>query len=86
VIKVDGLGRHDGLAWTPDGVRLVYSVKGRIWTVAPGGVPSEISTGLDGRVGDLAISPDGRRIAFNASAGGEPELWLMEDFLSLVKK
>ena len=87
VIKVDGLGRHDGLAWTPDGARLVYSVKGRIWTVAPGGgAPSEINTGLDGHVGDLAISPDGRRIAFNASTGGEPELWLMEDFLSLVKK
>jgi Tol biopolymer transport system component len=85
VIKLDGLGRHDGLAWTPDGARLVYSVKGRIWTVAPGGVPSEINTGLDAQIGDLAISPDGRRIGFNASAGGDPELWFMEDFLSLVK-
>ncbi len=87
VVKVDGLSWHDGLAWTPDGARLVYSVKGRIWTVTPdGGIPREVDTGLDGRIGDLAVSPDGQRIAFSAATGGDPELWFMEDFLSLVKK
>jgi Tol biopolymer transport system component len=34
---------------------------------------------------DLSWSPDGSRIAFTASKGGDPELWFMEDFLHLVK-
>ena len=30
------------------------------------------------------IETGGKRIAFTASSGGEPELWFMEDFLPLV--
>lgn len=86
VAKVDGLHTHSGLDWTPDSARLLYSASGRLWTVfIAGGVPEEINTGLDGRIGDLAVSPDGQKIVFNAVTGGEPELWLMEDFLPLVK-
>jgi len=31
----------------------------------------------------MAWSPDGKTIAFSAQLGGEPELWLMADFLPL---
>ena len=87
VQEVDGLESHQGsLAWTPDGARLLYTAKGRIWTVSvAGGEATAISTGLDGDVLQFALSPDGQRIAFNVPSGQEPELWLMEDFLSLVK-
>jgi Tol biopolymer transport system component len=87
VLKTDGLSSHQGsLAWTRDGARLLYTAKGQLWTVSTaGGEPTAISTGLDGNILQFALSPDGQRIAFNAPSGEEPELWLMEDFLSLVK-
>ena len=86
VVKADGLESHHGsLAWTPDGVRLLYTAKGRIWTVSvSGGEPHAISTGVDSNL-QFALSPDGKTIAFNAPSGGDPELWLMENFLPLVK-
>lgn len=87
VLKADGLSSHQGsLAWTRDGARLLYNAKGQLWSVSTaGGAPAAISTGLDGNVLQFALSPDGERIAFNAPSGSEPELWLMEDFLPLVK-
>jgi Tol biopolymer transport system component len=89
VLKADELQYRQGsLAWTLDGTRLIYSAKGRLWTVAAaGGEPTVISTDLDGNILQFALSPDGKSIAFNTpSAGGGLELWLMEDFLSLVKR
>jgi len=87
VMKVDGLRYHDGsLAWTLDGTRLIYSAKGRLWTVSTaGGEPTAISTDLDGNILQFALSPDGKSIAFNAPSGGDMELWFMEGFLPLVK-
>jgi Tol biopolymer transport system component len=88
VLKADGLRTpHNSLAWTLDGSRLIYSAKGQLWTVSTsGGEPTAISTGLEGSILAFALSPDGKSIAFNTpSAGGDMELWLMEDFLSLVK-
>jgi Tol biopolymer transport system component len=88
VLKVDGLEHHQGsLAWTRDGARLVYSAKGRLWTVSTsGGEPTAISTGLEGSILQFALSPDGKTIAFNAPSGGDMELWLMEGFLPLAKR
>lgn len=87
VLKVDGLSpRQHSLAWTADGTRLIYSARGRLWTVPTGGgQPVAIATDLDGNIMQFALSPDGKRIAFNAPSGGDLELWLMEDFLRLVK-
>jgi Tol biopolymer transport system component len=88
VLKVDGLRTPaNSIAWTLDGSRLIYSAKGRLWTVSTaGGEPTAITTDLDGDIMQFALSPDGKRIAFNAPSGGDLELWLMEGFLPLVKR
>jgi Tol biopolymer transport system component len=88
VLKVDGLEYHQGsLGWTTDGARLVYTAKGRLWTISTsGGEPTAITTDLDGNILQFALSPDGKSIAFNAPSGGDLELWLMEGILPLVKR
>jgi Tol biopolymer transport system component len=80
----NGLWRQ-GIAWSPDGQTLVYASGTSLWRIPrEGGDPKEIETGMDARIGRVDWSPDGDRIAFSATKGGEPELWLMEDFLHLV--
>jgi Tol biopolymer transport system component len=85
-----GLGRvaHSEIAWSPDSRRLAFSFDGRLWTVgAEGGAVTEVRTGLSGvHATYLDWSPDGRTIAFTGSEGGNQELWLMEDFVHLVKR
>jgi len=88
VVKVGPTDRHSGLGWSPDSKRLAYTSKGSIWVASlDGGTTIEVKTGLDAEAFHMAWSPDGEKIAFSASSGGwdEPELWLMEDFLPLLK-
>ena len=88
VVKVGPTTPHSGLAWSPDSKRLAYTSKGSIWIATlDGGTAIEVKTGLDAGAFDMAWSPDGEKIAFSATRGGleEPELWLMEDFLPLLK-
>jgi Tol biopolymer transport system component len=84
-----GLGRlaHAEIAWSPDAKELAFSFDGRLWRVsAEGGAATEVRTGLSGvHATYLDWSPDGRAIAFTGSEGGNQELWLMENFLPLVK-
>ena len=85
VAKVDGVWGHCEIAWSPDGMKLAYSAAGKLWILSlDGGNPAEVETGLQGRITGLSWSPDGDKLAFHATQGGEPELWLMEDFLPLV--
>jgi Tol biopolymer transport system component len=47
-----------------------------------GGEPKQIETGLDEWLhSQIAISPDGKILAFTAFKGGDFDLWLMENFL-----
>ena len=88
-LAVPGVGglSHSEIAWSPDGKELVFSFDGRLWTVGVGGgAVTEVRTGLTGvHATYLDWSPDGRTIAFTGSEGGDEELWLMEDFIHLVK-
>jgi Tol biopolymer transport system component len=90
VVNVENVHGHSELCWSPDGKELAYTSKGRIMVVSlGGGEPREIKTGiLNEEVQNFHIdwSPDGKKFAFTAGFGGDEELWLMEDFLSLVKR
>jgi Tol biopolymer transport system component len=75
-----------GIDWSPDGKRIAYTTASGLQVVSrDGGKPTAITTGLDvDHLLKVDWSPDGKRIAFTAAKGGEPELWLMEDFLPLI--
>ncbi|MEA3224398.1 MAG: tetratricopeptide repeat protein [Planctomycetota bacterium] len=82
VADVGGGPPWSGIAWSPDGRQIAYTAGGDLHVVSPdGGEPKIIKTGLDARHLKIDWSGDGKRIAFTASRGGEPELWLMENFL-----
>ena len=87
IVPVDKLSNHAELAWSPDGKKFAYTCKGKIWIVTPdGGKPVEVKTGMSAEAAKIGWSPDGKKIAFTHWSGGDHELWLMENFLSLVKK
>jgi Tol biopolymer transport system component len=76
-----------GLSWSPDGSRLAYTDFRRILVIpAAGGEPEIVQPGFDGSILQLDWSPDGQTFAFMGSTGGEEEVWLMRDFLPLVKR
>jgi Tol biopolymer transport system component len=89
VVKLENVHGHCELSWSPDGKELAYTSEGRIMVVSlGGGEPREIKTGiLNEEVQNFHIdwSPDGKKFVFTASFGGDEELWLMENFLSLDK-
>lgn len=75
---------HSDLAWSPDGARIAYSGAGKIWIASiDGGASVELRTGLPegAELSTFSWSPDGEKIAFVASLGGEPEFFLISDFL-----
>jgi WD40 repeat protein len=76
-----------GLSWSPDGSRLAYTDFKRILVIpANGGEPEIVQPGFDGSILQLDWSPDGQTFAFMGSTGGEEEVWLMSDFLPLVRR
>jgi len=77
-------GWHSQLAYSPDGSRIAHNAGGKIWiTQLDGGVPEELRTGLPegANLSEFGWSPNGEKIVFMALIGGEPELWLISDFL-----
>jgi Tol biopolymer transport system component len=89
VSTAEGLGFY-GLSWSPDGSKLAYTTfpfRGILIVPASGGNPEEIPVGFDGnRITQIDWSPDGQTLAFTGSSGAEEEVWLMSDFLHLVKQ
>jgi Tol biopolymer transport system component len=76
--------RHSQLAYSPDGSKIAHSAEGKIWiTPLATGVPEELRTGLpeEADLSEFDWSPDGEKIAFMASIGGEAEFFLISDFL-----
>lgn len=57
-------GGPGGFQWAPDGQELIFSYKGRSWTVKPDG--SELSAIFDGNTGarSFQFSPDGKWLAY----------------------
>jgi len=76
------------LAFSPDGSKLAYTW-GKVWiTSLKTGKKEQLETGLPGEIiiTDFAWSPNGERIVFKGRSGGEPEFWLISDFLPTNKK
>ena len=76
--------RHSQLEWSPDGLRIAHNVGGKIWiTPLNGGASEALRKGLtDGAdLSEFGWSPDGKKIVFMASIGGDLEFWLISDFL-----
>ena len=87
IAHVNKLSNHAELAWSPDGKKLAYTCEGKIWIIAPdGGEPVEVKTGMSAEAAKIDWSPDGEKIAFTHWTGGDHELWLMENFMHLLKK
>ena len=88
VTQVHHLSGHEELSWSPDGKMIAYNADMGIWVVpANGGEPKQVETGLDKSLiqNHVSWSPDGRTLAFSGYRIADPMLWLMEDFLPLVK-
>jgi Tol biopolymer transport system component len=78
--------QHLGLSWSPDGARLAYTDFKRVLVIpAAGGEPEVVQPGFEGAILTLDWSPDGQTFAFGGTTGGEEEVWLMSDFLRLVR-
>lgn len=83
------------ILWAPDNSRLYFATSRidepyyelgstDIYSVAPtGGAPEKLTT-IPMNIGDLTLSPDGRRLAFHASANqpvrsySQPDVWVMD--------
>lgn len=86
ITEIDSANSQFDLAWSPDGKELAYTDKGKIWIFSPqSGVTKEVRTGVSAEATKLGWSPDGKKIAFTAFAGGDNDLWLMENFLPLER-
>ena len=69
--------------WSPDGSRLYYTSNRRVepyydprsdelYSVPANGGTSVKVTSIDGGIGSIALSPDGKRIAFTGAVNGKP--------------
>ncbi len=89
LLALDGHNWFNDLAWSPDGNEIAYTSTGRLMVVSlKGGQTREVQTGVLERTAQnfyIDWSPDGKKFAFSAGFGGDEELWLMENFLQLVK-
>ena len=85
VAKVDSVHFHKEMCWSPDSSEIAYSAPGRIMVVPiNGGDPREVETGvLTKKVNNIHLdwSPDGKKLAFSAQLGQDPEFWFVEGFL-----
>ena len=77
------------LRWTSDGhyiiARARNTASSEIWRIpAQGGTPLKLDLSVI-KMDSFALHPDNRRFAFCVDEGSKSELWVMENFLPLLK-
>jgi Tol biopolymer transport system component len=89
--KVQSVHVNKELAWSQDSKRIAfngpkYSDKiVRVISVKDGSIVNIETDLVDTNIYHLDWSPDGTKFVFGGWQGGSAELWLMEDFLPLIK-
>jgi len=74
---------EDEPIWSPDGSRFYFTSNRRLepyyettgnelYSVASSGGPMTKIASIDGQIGSIALSPDGKRLAFTGSQNGKP--------------
>jgi Tol biopolymer transport system component len=77
------------LVWTPDGRFVLFTQRandkeGSLWYVSSsGGEPRQVElSGIESKsIANLAVHPDGKRIAFTLVGTHKSEVWALENFL-----
>ena len=90
VAKVQDVGIHNELAWSPDSKRIAFNGPEdmiiKVISINDGSI-EDIKTDLvDVNIYHFDWLPDGSKFVFGGWQGGNAELWIMEDFLPLVKQ
>lgn len=74
--------QHPTVTWEPDGRHVIAATRAGLWRIPADGRPAQkIETDIKG-ARDVAVSPDGRRLAFTAGES-KAEVWVMENFLAV---
>ena len=88
VATTQGVYMHLELAWSPDSRRIAFNAdqRGKIIKIVSldnGGI-EEIKPDLKNvkEIYHLDWSPDGKTLVFGGYTGGDPEVWLMQNFLT----
>ena len=90
--KVQSVHVNRELAWSPDSKRIAfngpkYSDKVvQVISIKDGSIVDIETDLVDTNIYHLDWSPDGTKFVFGGWQGGNAELWIMEDFLPLVKR
>ncbi len=75
----DVSGEWDALSVGPQAKRVAVVAHGDLFTVpTEEGAARLVQGGSDGRIGEVAWSPDGKQLAYVSDVSGEQELWLVD--------
>ncbi|MBN8730456.1 MAG: PD40 domain-containing protein [Acidobacteria bacterium] len=72
------------ISWTPDGANVVIRTDNGVWAYPVAGGERRLLLKTDGPTADVALSPDGKTMAYTRT-GARYDLWVLEKFLPARK-
>lgn len=73
------------ISWTPDGANVVIRTDNGVWAYPVAGGERKLLLRTDGPTADVALSPDGKSMAYTRTAA-QHDLWVLENFLPAAQK